>query len=69
MLSFEERQKIKDVLQGLNINPNINFPYFLDKIEENGKDIESIKSELRTIIYNQSLIDRKLNSIINLLDR
>ena len=70
MLSYQEKLKIKDILSsGLNINPNINFPYYLDAIDQNKTDIESIKSEIRKIIYNQNILERKINMIIDLLNK
>ena len=70
MLTLEEKKHIKDVLgEGLNINRNINFTYFLDAIDETNKKVKSIESILSTVIYNQRILDEKLNRIISLLSQ
>lgn len=68
MLDYKEKQHIKDILgDGLNINRNINFPYFLDAIDETNQNVKSLKSELDRILYNQRVLDQKLDRIINLI--
>ncbi|GEM_PF-3271605 len=67
MLTLQEKTKIKEILsQGLNINRNINFPYFLDAIDETNKKIKNLESELNRVIYNQRVLDQKLDVLINL---
>jgi len=66
-MTFEEKQKIKEVLRTLNINPDINFPYYLNKINNTAVKVEEIESMLNTIIYNQSRIERKLDILLNKL--
>lgn len=67
MANLEEKNKVKKVLEALNINPNINFAYFLNAIDENKGNIEAIRSELRRIEYNQQQLDLKLDRIIRLI--
>lgn len=66
MLTLEEKRKIKDILsEGLGINRNINLAYFLTEIDETKKNVESLESKLNTVIYNQKIIDQKLDYILN----
>lgn len=60
-------EQTKKILRELNINENINFPYFLDKISENSISIDELRSLLQEISYNQRALDRKLDLIINLI--
>ena len=70
MLTHKEKRHIKDILaEGLGINRNINFPYFFDAFDETNTKIKSIESTLNTIIYNQKILDNKLDNIINLCRR
>lgn len=67
MLTAEEKKHIKDVLgDGLNINRNINFPYFLNAIDETNNNVKALESTLNTILYNQKVLDQKLNNVIDL---
>ena len=68
MLTNEEKKRIKDILgDGLNINRNINFPYFLDAINETNTNVKALKSQLDTILYNQRILDNQLRQISDLL--
>ena len=68
MLKYDEKRHIKDVLaEGLNINRNINFPYFLDAIDGTNKSVKALKSQLDVIMYNQKILDDQLRKIIDLL--
>lgn len=65
---MEEKRHIKDILgDGLNINRNINLPYFLDAIDDTNKNTKALKSQLDTILYNQRALDNQLRQIVNLL--
>jgi len=64
MLNYEEKKKIADILRELNINPDLNFAYFLDEIDETNEKVKSIESRLQQIIYNQKNIEKKLDLII-----
>ena len=64
MLTLEEKRKVKDVISELNIDTRINFPYFLDCIDETNTKIKSLDSKLQMIINNQQIIDQKLNLIL-----
>lgn len=64
MLTYTEKEHIKDVLQdGLNIRRDINLPYFLDKIDDTNDDVKKVLSQLSTIIHNQQILDAKLDDI------
>lgn len=68
MMTIEEKNKIRKILaEGLNINPNINFSYFLDEIDETNTKVKSLDSKLSLIINNQRILDAKLDRIINIL--
>ena len=68
MLSIEEKEKIKDILSdGLKINKNIYLPYFLDAIQNTNLKVENIQTQLNQIVYNQRILEKKLDMIINLL--
>ncbi len=70
MLTLEEKRKIKDILsEGLGINRNINLAYFLTEIDQTKKNVESLESKLNKVIYNQKIIDQKLDYILNELYR
>ncbi len=70
MLKYDEKQHIKDILaDGLNINRNINFPYFLDAIDSTNKSVKALKSQLDAIMYNQKILDNQLREIADLLTR
>jgi len=68
MLNYDEKQKVKEmlqeVLQDLNVNPMINMAYFLNSIDETNKKIKSLESKMQIIIQNQALIDQKLDIIM-----
>ena len=66
MLTIAEKDKIKDILSdGLKINRNINFPYYLDSIIYIRESIKKLDSKLSEILYNQNNIDIKLNKILS----
>lgn len=68
MLTIEEKRHIKDILaEGLSINRNINFPYFLDAIDETNEKVKKLESVLNNVLYNQKILDNKLTTIINFL--
>lgn len=71
MLNYDEKQKIKEFLQevliDLNVNPRINIAYFLNSIEDTNKEIKSLESKLQIIMQNQALIDQKLDIIMRKL--
>lgn len=70
MLTPQEKIRVKDVLKdGLGINPNINLPYFLNAIDQTKKDVQSLRSQLDAVMFNQRIIDGKLDSILELLRR
>jgi len=70
MLDYKEKEHIKDVLsQGLGINRNINFPYFLNEIDENNKKIKETLSYIERLEYNQRVLERKLDILINEISR
>ncbi len=65
-LTLQEKEKIKSILNyGLNLNPNLNFAYFLNAIKQTNDTVSGLDSKLNTIIYNQKIIDQKLDRIIN----
>ncbi|HPG42198.1 MAG TPA: hypothetical protein PLJ98_00125 [Acholeplasmataceae bacterium] len=69
MLSYDEKKKIKEILSdGLNIRKDINFPFYLDAISESNEKIKNIESSINTIIYNQRVLDEKMNKLIWLLE-
>ena len=69
MLSINEKRKIKEVLsEGLNIRADINFPFYLDAINESSNKIKNLESNINTIIYNQRVLDEKMNKLIWLLE-
>lgn len=68
MLTPQEKIRIKEVLsQGLGINQNINFAYFLDAIHETNERTKEILSKIERIEYNQRILDNKLDMIIRLI--
>ncbi len=71
MLDYNEKQKIRELLQevliDLNVNPRINMAYFLNSIEETNKEIKSLESKMQKIIQNQELIEQKLDIIMRKL--
>lgn len=68
MLTPNEKNKIKDVIsEGLNINPNINFPYFLNAIGDTNDKVKELDSRIQQVVNNQDRIERKLDRIINLI--
>lgn len=64
MLNYDEKIKIKDVLSELNINPNINLPYYLNSIDQINKKIIELESKLQRIMQNQAIIDQKIDIIL-----
>lgn len=65
MLTLQEKQHIKDVIQyGLNINRNINFPYFLNAIKNTNDKVDSLESLLNKVIYNQQILEQKIDLLI-----
>ena len=69
MLSYDEKKKIKEILSdGLNIRKDINFPFYFDAISESNEKIKNIESSINTIIYNQRVLDEKMNKLIWLLE-
>lgn len=69
MLKYDEKQHIKDILaDGLNINRNINFPYFLDAIDNTNKNVKALKSQLDVIMYNQKVLYNQLRKITDILN-
>lgn len=69
MLTIEEKKKIEDILINLNINPKINFPYYLNKISDNAENIVTLESKIQSIYHKQQLIEQKLNYIIRLIEK
>ena len=68
MLTIEEKRKIKDILgEGLGINPNINFPYFLQQIDATKIKVDELESKINQLLYAQHELSRKMDTIINLL--
>lgn len=68
MLSAEEKKHIKDILSdGLGINKDINFAYFLTKIVETSKNVDEVMSRIKKIEYNQKVLEEKLDMIIRLI--
>ena len=71
MLNYDEKLKIKEYLQevliDLNVNPRINMAYFLNSIEDTNKEIKSLESKIQIIMQNQALIDKKLDIIMRKL--
>ena len=71
MLNYNEKQKIRELLQevliDLNVNPRINMAYFLNSIEQTNKEIKSLESKMQKIIQNQELIEQKLDIIMRKL--
>lgn len=71
MLNYDEKLKIKEFLQevliDLNVNPRINMAYFLNSIEDTNKEIKSLESKMQKIMQNQALIDKKLDIIMRKL--
>ena len=69
MLTSTEKSKIKDVLtDGLNINGNINFPYFLDAIRNTNDKVQVIESKITRMLYNQTIIEQKIDILIRLIE-
>ena len=69
MLKPDEKEKIKAILsEGLNIKSNINFPFFLEAISDSNVRIKAVESSINTIIYNQRVLDEKMNKLIRLLE-
>ncbi|MCF7931342.1 MAG: hypothetical protein K9L02_07530 [Acholeplasmataceae bacterium] len=65
MLSYDEKKKIKDILDdGLNINKDIRFSYFLDAIDSTNKITKDLETKINSVLRNQKLIDEKLNIIL-----
>lgn len=64
MLKVEEKEKVKDVLKELHLNPKLNFAYFLGEIDETNDKIKELESKMQLILHNQQIIDRKLDMII-----
>lgn len=70
MLSLEEKRHIKEILSnGLNLNPNINFAYFLNAIDDTNSKSKELESKLQRVEYNQRLINDKLDMILRLLNK
>ena len=68
MLTQEEKKHIKEVLsQGLGLNQNINFAYFLRAIDETNEQTKAILSQIERIEYNQRMLDNKIDKIIRLI--
>ena len=68
MLTQQEKKHIKEILsQGLGLNQNINFAYFLNAIDETDERTKEILSRIERIEYNQRMIDNKLDMIIRLI--
>ncbi len=68
MLTLQEKQKIKEILAGLNINPNINFKYFLNCINETNDKVKSLDSKIQMVLYNQEQLNQKLDKIIRMIN-
>ena len=64
MLKSEEKNKIKDILKELHLNPNLNFAYFLGEIDETSDKVKELESKMQLILHNQQIIDKKLDMII-----
>lgn len=62
-------EQTKQILRELNINERINFPYYLDKIDDNSTTIEQMKSLVQEIAYNQRIIEHKLDMIIDMISK
>ena len=70
MLSLEEKRHIKEILSnGLNLNPNINFAYFLNAIDDTNSKTKELESKLQRVEYNQRLLNDKLDMILRLLNK
>ena len=68
MLTPQEKKHIKEILrQGLGLNQNINFAYFLNAIDETDERTQEILSKIERIEYNQRILDNKLDMIIRLI--
>lgn len=68
MLTPQEKKRIKEILsQGLGLNQNINFAYFLNAIDETDDRTKEILSRIERLEYNQRIIDDKLDRIIRLI--
>ncbi len=68
MLTLNEKNKVKDVIQyGLGIRRDINLAYFLNAIAATNDDVKNLKSQIDRIIYNQRILDEKLDRIIRML--
>lgn len=69
MLTIAEKNKIKEILaEGLNINKNINFPYFLDCIQQTSKDVKNLESRINQILYQQKILEQKIDMLINAIN-
>ena len=68
MLDLHEKQKVKELLQevlkDLNVNPSINMAYFLNVIDESNKDIKALKSSVQRMMQQQAIIEQKLDLIL-----
>ncbi len=68
MLTLQEKKLIKEIQrQGLGINQNINFAYFLNAIDQTDERTKEILSKIDRIEYNQRILDDKLDMIIRLI--
>ena len=68
MLSLDEKKRVKDIIEeGLGIRRDINFPFFLNEINNTNKNVETIKSQITQIICNQRNLETKLDRIIRML--
>ena len=68
MLSVDEKKKVKDIIEeGLGIRRDINLAFFLNEINNTNKNVETIKSQITQIIYNQRNLEIKLDKIIRML--
>ena len=68
MLDLHEKQKVKELLQevlkDLNVNPSINMAYFLNSFDESNKDIKALKSSVQRMMQQQAIIEQKLDIIL-----
>lgn len=68
MLTTNEKNRIKDVIEyGLGIRRDINFAYFLNAIDTTNEDVKDIQAQIKRIVYNQKLLEDKLDRIIRMI--
>lgn len=70
MLTFDEKRKVREILSdGLGLKSNIRLAYYLDSVHDTKEDVQILKSKLDDLLYNQRVINDKLDKILTGLKR